>query len=122
MIVVERPSKLLLRVIRDQRRASPVLLQTKKCCPSCEWACGRCRETTPFQSPAWLIAWSKHLARGELLVLSFTREENLVGIAPFHILVDRTETKQVLLLGTGISDYLDIITAPGYEPHVVSAL
>src|SRR5437879_5591684 len=82
----------------------------------------RCPETTPFQSPAWLIAWSKHLARGELLVLSFTREENLVGIAPFHILVDRTETKQVLLLGTGISDYLDIITAPRYEPHVVSAL
>src|SRR5436305_1211303 len=32
------------------------------------------------------------------------------------------ETEQVLLLGTGISDYLDIITAPGYEPHVVSAL
>ena len=65
----------------------------------------RSSTSTPFQFPDWLIPWWKHFGVGQLCVLAVTDEERLVGLAPLFI----TNTRALSLLGTGNSDYLDIL-------------
>ena len=65
----------------------------------------RSSTATPFQSPDWLIPWWRHFGIGQLFVLAVTNETRLVGLAPLFI----TNTRSLSLLGTGISDYLDLL-------------
>jgi CelD/BcsL family acetyltransferase involved in cellulose biosynthesis len=70
----------------------------------------RCPEATPFQSPAWLISWWQRWGAGELWVLSLRRGERLVGVAPFHIHQGGPSSEtHLMLLGTGVSDCLDVL-------------
>jgi CelD/BcsL family acetyltransferase involved in cellulose biosynthesis len=71
-----------------------------------EWGrlCEGCPETTPFQRPEWLIPWWRHLGRGELHTLCVRRSGHLVALAPMF-----REGECLRLLGTGVSDYLDIL-------------
>src|SRR4051812_43901967 len=39
---------------------------------------------TPFQSPAWLIPWWRHVGGGELLSLVVRDAGALVGLFPFY--------------------------------------
>jgi CelD/BcsL family acetyltransferase involved in cellulose biosynthesis len=76
-----------------------------------------CTESTPFQSPDWLISWWRHLPQGELWVLSFRKNGKLLGIAPFFI-----EKEQVLLMGAGVSDYSGLVYEPSARREVTTAL
>jgi CelD/BcsL family acetyltransferase involved in cellulose biosynthesis len=60
---------------------------------------------TPFQSPAWLIPWWKHFGVGQLRVLVLMNAKRVVGIAPLFVDNDL----RLLLVGTGNTDYLDIL-------------
>lgn len=60
---------------------------------------------TPFQSPDWLIPWWKHFGAGQLFVLAVKEDTRLVGLAPLFT----NNTRILSLLGTAISDYLDIL-------------
>jgi CelD/BcsL family acetyltransferase involved in cellulose biosynthesis len=72
--------------------------------------------STPFQSPGWLIPWWRYLGQGKLHCLSLWRGEDLCGLAPFYIYPRPADGKrQLLILGSGNSDYLDILTRPGQE-------
>src|SRR4051794_39590259 len=77
-------------------------------------------ESTPFQSPGWLIPWLRHLGEGKLQCLSFWQDEQLCGLAPLYI-YNRPEDgkRQLLLMGSGNSDYLDILVRPGHESVVL---
>src|SRR3954469_2996843 len=67
-------------------------------------------QATPFQSPAWLLPWWRRLGQGELRFLSAWHDRELCGVAPFYIYPQPvTHTKQLLLLGSGNSDYLDVL-------------
>lgn len=68
----------------------------------------RTPDATPFQSPEWLDTWWQFFGRYELLVVLWRAEKRLVGIAPFCIQRDGG-TRKLLLIGTGISDYLDVL-------------
>jgi CelD/BcsL family acetyltransferase involved in cellulose biosynthesis len=82
-----------------------------------------CEEATPFQSPAWLIPWWRHLGQGKLHCLTFWRGGELCGLAPFYIYTRPHDgVRQLLLLGSGNSDYLDILIRPGHEPRVLRLL
>lgn len=82
-----------------------------------------CPAATPFQSPAWLIPWWKHFGVGQLRCLAIRNENQLVGFAPIFIYQSSPSApRQVLLIGTGISDYLDILAQPGFETAVANAL
>jgi CelD/BcsL family acetyltransferase involved in cellulose biosynthesis len=82
-----------------------------------------CPAATLFQSPAWLIPWWRHLGGPGLWTLAFRQQGQLVGLAPLFICQTSTSApRQLLLLGTGISDYLDILAKPGFETHVTTAL
>ena len=61
---------------------------------------------TPFQSPHWLLPWWKHFGSGgELAVVHAAN-----ALAPLYILRDEDSGESLgMFLGTGISDYLDIL-------------
>lgn len=63
---------------------------------------------TPFHLPAWLLTWWEHFGSGSLHVLAFWNSEELAGIVPCfrH---NWEGKRQLTLIGSGISDYLDPI-------------
>ena len=73
----------------------------------------RCPHATPFQSPAWVLPWWRRLGCGRLWVLTLRRGGRLVGLAP--LCVSRyygTPLRRVCILGTGNTDYLDLLLEP----------
>lgn len=78
-----------------------------------EWICLFMQDTsaTPFQSPDWIIPWSKCFGTGHLYVLCMrNKEKKLVALAPFYIYdLKDSHLWQLTIIGTGNSDYLDII-------------
>jgi len=68
----------------------------------------RDRRATPFQSPAWLIPWTRHLwGGGELIIQEDRINGELSGLLPlFRWGTDQTT---VSFLGAGVSDYGDIL-------------
>lgn len=71
----------------------------------------RDRMATPFQSPHWLLPWWEHFGNGELLTLALEDDGRLDALAPLYILRDEDSDESLgLLLGTGISDYLDVLS------------
>ncbi|HEU4754100.1 MAG TPA: GNAT family N-acetyltransferase, partial [Armatimonadota bacterium] len=75
----------------------------------------RCPAATPFQTPDWLIPWWKHLGESELLVLAVREEGRLVGLAPFFLYTKPgSRVRELFLLGTGTTDYLDALFLPGW--------
>ena len=90
-----------------------------------EWSSlwDRCEAATPFQSPDWLIPWWRHLGEGELMVLALRRNGRLVGIAPFVIYAEpHTSERKLFLLGTGVSDYLDVLFDRSAEAECLRAV
>ena len=82
-----------------------------------------CPLATPFQAPEWLIPWCRYLGGGRAWTLALRSEGKLVGLAPLHVYTPpETGERTLLLLGTGISDYLDVLTAPAWEARVLARL
>ncbi|HYP13027.1 MAG TPA: GNAT family N-acetyltransferase, partial [Bryobacteraceae bacterium] len=64
----------------------------------------RCPNATPFSSPAWQLAWLRHLAQGEPHVITIRRAGQLEAIAPLV-----QNNGKLELVGFGESDYLDVL-------------
>ncbi len=82
---------------------------------------------TPFQSPEWLIAWARHIARGQVWTLTARADagsdEALVGIVPLYLWSSsQGRERRLTVLGTGTSDYLDGLFAPGWESVAAHAI
>src|SRR5919202_546321 len=73
------------------------------------WA--RCPGATPFQWPAWLIAWWRHFAPGALFSVAVRRAGRLVALAPFYVETG-AQGRRVLGIGISLSDYLDVLIDP----------
>jgi len=80
-----------------------------------EWLdlCHRTPDATPFQTPMWLLPWWRAFGSDDLAVIAARDEADLRSLAPLYIVRDEDESLG-LFIGTGISDYLDILgdTAP----------
>ncbi|MGK4006439.1 GNAT family N-acetyltransferase [Sorangium sp. So ce1036] len=83
----------------------------------------RCPAATTFQRPEWLLPWCRELGPEEVLalVLRSPSAQGLVGLAPLAIHRIGAE-RVVALLGAGITDYNDVLAAPGYERAVAEAV
>ena len=66
---------------------------------------------TPFQSPAWLLAWQRQFAPTEVRTGLALQAGRLVGLFPFYC--ENGEAGERLLpLGISLSDYLDVLVEP----------
>jgi len=76
---------------------------------------------TPFQSWAWLYSWWEFYGEGyELRLVTVRNEGVLVGIVPL-MLKRRWGFGRLLFVGTGITDYLDMLARRGWEGYVSQA-
>lgn len=77
---------------------------------------------TPFQSWAWLYSWWESYGECFKLQLITLRDERglMVGIIPL-MLEHRRRLGRLLFIGTGPSDYLDILVRRGWEEAVSEA-
>ena len=84
------------------------------------WALWRkCPNSTPFQSPGWLLPWWQTFAPGELLSVAVISEDRLLALAALYI---EAATARLLPLGTGISDYVDVLIDPDFQSRAGDAL
>ncbi len=86
-----------------------------------------CPTATVFQTWEWNAAWWRHFGRlpgRRLRVLTFRGADGgLVGLAPLMTSFwYATPLRRISFLGTGTSDYLDALAAPGWEQAVTDAL
>lgn len=88
-----------------------------------EWSalCDRSNTATIYQTWDWVDAWWKAFGRGKSLRLLLVRDgDDLVGVAPLYASRHLgTPLRRLAFLGTGVSDYLDVIAAPGAEAEVI---
>lgn len=103
-----------------------------------EWAAlwERCPELTAFQHPAWLLPWSRHFGGDEFLTCTLRQAGRLAGLAPFFSIADTDVDvgadadanadadggRALLLLGTGNTDYLDLLVEPALGAEGAAAL
>ena len=80
----------------------------------------RALAATPFQSPAWLIPWWRHIGSGALRVLAARAGGRLVGLLPLYL--QEAEGEKLLPLGIAISDYLDCLYEDGQGPALATAM
>ena len=82
----------------------------------------RCLDASPLQHPRWLIPWWRHFGAGKTLILLALRDRgNLVAVAPFCGIPEEGGRK-LMFLGVSLSDYLDILAAPGYEARAAQTV
>jgi CelD/BcsL family acetyltransferase involved in cellulose biosynthesis len=76
-----------------------------------EWQSLACRSAfaTPFQLPEWAYTWWNSFGSGELRVFAAWQNERLVGLLPCF-LHPWNGSRQLTLVGSGISDYLGSLT------------
>ncbi len=81
-----------------------------------------CPRATAFQSWAWLYSWWEHYGEPYGLRLVTVRSEDglLVGLLPLMI-ERRGGLGRLLFIGTGITDYLDVLVREGWEEQVAAA-
>lgn len=91
--------------------------------PEWEALWGAVPDATPFQSPAWLIPWWRHVGDGELFTLALRERRKLIGLFPFYRYT-RPESGERLLfpLGIATTDYLDALVRLGQEAEVLAAV
>lgn len=81
----------------------------------------RAESATPFQSPAWLLAWWHHFHPGELFCVAVRDGRRLVGLAPLYI-EDGAYGRRLLPVGISMSDYLDVLLDPAVDREAGAAL
>lgn len=70
-------------------------------------------EASPFQSPEWLLAWRRaFLRRDTLWVLALRRGPVLAGLGAFFIHRAADGSRQLTLMGNGLSDRQDLLARP----------
>ncbi|WP_206664388.1 GNAT family N-acetyltransferase [Dankookia rubra] len=78
-------------------------------------------DATPFQSPAWLIPWWRHVGDGALLALALREGGRLVGLLPFYRYARPEGTGRLLFpLGIATTDYLDALLLPSQAPALAA--
>jgi CelD/BcsL family acetyltransferase involved in cellulose biosynthesis len=81
----------------------------------------RARNATVFQDPAWLIPWHDRLGGAPLRLVAVWDGLRLVAFAPLQLWTDVQGARRLLLLGTGVTDYGDVLLDPD-APDAAAAL
>jgi CelD/BcsL family acetyltransferase involved in cellulose biosynthesis len=74
---------------------------------------------TPYQSWAWLYSWWEYYGGGYELRLVTIRSEDGLLVALLPLMLERRGgLARLLLVGSGITDYLDVLVREGWEDRV----
>jgi CelD/BcsL family acetyltransferase involved in cellulose biosynthesis len=76
---------------------------------------------TPLHLPQWQLTWWRHFGSGQLRALAFFEGNTLIGLIPCF----RHEwegARQLTLVGSGITDFLEPPVRTGYENALVECL
>lgn len=76
---------------------------------------------TPFQTPEWMLTWWSNFGSGKLHVLVFREDRRPAGVLPCF-LIEWNNRRQLTLIGSGISDYLDPVFDPQHRSAILDAL
>lgn len=77
--------------------------------------------STPFQTPEWLLTWWEHFGSGHLQTLVFSDNGSIVGVVPcFNHFWNGA--RQLTLVGSGITDYLDPYINGGFAEAIVASI
>jgi len=71
-----------------------------------------CRKNnvTPFQTPMWLLPWWRYFGSNDLATIASRTGDRLDALAPLYIIRDDDSDESLgVFLGTGTSDYLDVL-------------
>ncbi len=109
--------------VSDIRRAAKMTALA----PEWQRLAALCPEATVFQTYEWNAAWWRHFGKvwgRRLRVVTFRATDGtLVGLAPLMTSFwYATALRRLSLIGTGTSDYLDVLAAPGWEQEVAEGL
>jgi CelD/BcsL family acetyltransferase involved in cellulose biosynthesis len=79
------------------------------------------RRATPFHLPDWVLTWWDHFGSGELQTLIAWQDGSIVGVVPCfrHVWQNR---RQLTLVGSGVTDYLDPFLADECVESTVTAI
>ncbi len=80
----------------------------------------RDHRATPFQSPAWQLAWWRHFGTARPVAACLWRDGRLDGLLPAYVLEE--DGGKLLPIGVGISDTLDVLLAPDAPPETAGLL
>ncbi len=80
----------------------------------------RTPDATPFQSPAWQLAWWSQFGTQRPVLASLRANGRLVGLLPCYVLPENGG--KLLPVGAGISDTLDVLLAPDAPPDAAERL
>ncbi len=75
---------------------------------------------TPFQSPAWQLAWWAQFGTPHAVLASLRADGRLIGLLPCYVLP--ADGGKLLPIGAGISDTLDVLLAPEAPPDAAARL
>ncbi|MGB0063925.1 MAG: GNAT family N-acetyltransferase [Terracidiphilus sp.] len=80
--------------------------------------------STPFQSPAWLLPWWRQFGQPGLAAAVLSRHTWPIAFLPFYTYRElRQNVNRLLLLGVGTTDYLDgVFSSDCKVEHVKAAL
>lgn len=83
----------------------------------------RCEYATPFQTFTWNLAWWQHLGHGQLRTVAIWKGDRLVGLAPLFLYHDReADKRRLLILGTSITDQMDVLIDPVDSTGILDCL
>lgn len=81
----------------------------------------RCLAATPFEHPAWMLAWWEQFGSDRPCAFAVWDGPILAGFAPFYVLAEGGRTR-LLPVGVALSDRFDALIAPGREPEIAPLL
>ncbi len=111
---------------KEQVRLEPISSPTRLGSLASEWRdlWSAIPDATPFQSPEWLLPWWNHYGeRHRLFSFAFWSGDHLAGLAPLYIYSDSPGSyRRVFLIGTGNTDYGDVVFHPPFRTQCWGAL
>lgn len=106
--------------VRAEAVATPEALQRLR--PEWEALWAEAPGATPFQHPAWLLPWWRHIGRGRLAgiaVRSATGE--LLAFAPLYVYAE-ADRRRLFPLGIATTDDLAPLVHPAFEAHALRCM